>query len=283
MASNSAAYFDPVAAEIAIVRALDELCVRRSNVAVHRTRIDELRRDIAHLRECIDVEKHRLRVTEWQMSERHSVLRQEAEQRRRPMLAEKDGLTQHIGRVKCNLSAAVGRARSLETEKLTLEGKVKDLRDQKGHLEEVLRERSAQLHDLTMACRPVLDEFGKLVALLDAVQASLFDVLRRRVALERERRECVKRESRLASECASLKKALESATSSTDEVQQAGAQAGHTGPAPDRWYKSLMEKLESDAAACQRDLESLKRAVGCGTATDVALQTALDVPDASAL
>lgn len=280
MESNSAAHFDPVAAEIAIVRALDELCARRSNVTMHRARIDELRRDIAHLRECVDAEKHRLRVTEQRMSERRSVLRREAEQRRRPMVAEKEALTQHIGSAECKLSGAIGRARSLETEKLTLEGKVKDLRDQKRHLEEVLCQRSAQLNHVTMASRPVLEEFRKLVTLQDAVQASLFDVLRRRVALERERRERVKHESRLASECASLKKALESVASSLDEVQEAGAEAGDASPVQDRWYKSLMDKLEGDVAACQRDLESLRHAIGCGTATDVALQTTLDVPNA---
>ncbi|KAH6923009.1 hypothetical protein HPB50_020513 [Hyalomma asiaticum] len=282
MTSNTAAHFDPVTAEIAIVRALDELCARRSNVAMHRARIDELRRDIAHLHECIDAEQHRLRVTEQQMCERRTELELDAEQRRRPMVAEKEALTQHIARADCKLSAAIGRARSLETEKLTLEGKVKDLSDQKRHLEDVLRQRGDQLDHVSFSARPVLEEFRKLVALQDATQASLFDVLRRRVALERERRERVRHESRLASERASLNKALESAMASVDEVERECLKAaGDEGPAQDRWYKSLMDKLEGDVATCQHDLEMLRRAVDCGPATDVALQTALDVQDAS--
>lgn len=284
MNGNMAADFDPVAAEIAIVRALDELCARRSNVAVHRARIDALRRDIAHLHECTDAEKHRLRVTEQRMSERLAELVRDAERRRRPMAVEKEALAQQVARAECKLSAVIGRARSLETEKLTLEGKVKDLLDQTRHLEEVLRERSGQLDQISRSSRPVLEEFQKLVARQDALQSSLLDVLRRRVALERDRRERVKQESRLVSEGASLKKDLELATSSSaGEVEHVGdgTEAGPDQcPAPDRWYTSLMEKLEGDAASCQRDLESLRRLVNCGTSADVALQTTLNVPDA---
>ncbi|XP_065311360.1 cingulin-like [Dermacentor albipictus] len=286
--SNSGADFDPVAAEIAIVRALDELCARRSNVALHRARIDELRQDIAHLHERIDAEKHRLRVTEQRMSERRTELGRDAERRRRPMAAEKEALAQCVARAESKLFAVTGRARSLETEKLTLEGKVKDLLDEARHLEDVLRERGGQLDDISRASRPVLEEFGKLVARQDAMQSSLLDALGRRVALERERRELAKQESRLASEGASLKKELELATSSSaGEVEDVGdgTEAGHVqSPAPDRWYTSFIEKLEGDAASCQRDLESLRRAINCSTSTDdVAVQTTPNVPDASFL
>ncbi|XP_050031320.1 uncharacterized protein [Dermacentor andersoni] len=284
MNGNSGADFDPVVAEIAIVRALDELCARRSNVALHRARIDELRQDIAHLHERIDAEKHRLRVTEQRMSERRTELGRDAERRRRPMAAEKEALAQCVARIEGKLFAVTGRARSLETEKLTLEGKVKDLLDEARHLEDVLRERGGQLDDISRASRPVLEEFGKLVARQGAMQSSLLDALGRRVALERERRELAKQESRLASEGASLKKDLELATSSSaGEVEHVGdvTETGHVqSPAPDRWYISLMEKLEGDAASCQRDLQSLRRAINCGTSTDVAVQTTLNVPDA---
>ncbi|KAK8759157.1 hypothetical protein V5799_003213 [Amblyomma americanum] len=282
--NESATDFNPVTAEIAIARALDELCARRSNEAPNRARIEELRREISRLQESIDSENWRLRFTEQRIAERRAELLREAERRRRPVTAEKVSLEQRRARAESELSAVLGRARSLETEKLTLEGKVKDLRDQARHMEEVVGARNEQLTRVAEACPSVLEEYRKLVGRSGALQSSLFNVVRQRVSLERERREHAKQEARLASENAWLREQLEVALvalMSTCEVDGSTVKGEDNGdPEKDRWYQSLMDKLNRDLVSCQRDLEALKLASGCADTDDATAQTTPDVTDA---
>lgn len=273
MENESATPLDPVATEITISRALDELSVRRSNVTRHRARIDELRHDIARLLENLDMEKKRLRVTEQQVAEHRIVLGRSAEERRQPLNADKTSLVQHRARIERELSAAVRRARSLETEKLTFDGKVKDLQDQIRHLNAVVRGRNDQLATLGLMCRPVLDDLRETAGRNDAIMTSLSEALRRRVALERDRRECAKQESQLARENASLRQQLEEAASSSNGSEVSRVADERSVVVEDRWHRSLMGKLESDLASCRRDLEALRVVVGGSASCDVGVQT----------
>lgn len=277
MQSDSATPFDPVATEIAISRALDELSVRRSNVAKYRARIDELRQEIARLLENIDAEKKRLRVTEQRVAEHRVELSRSAEERRQPLNADKASLAKHRARIERELSAAVRRARNLETEKLTFEGKLKDLQDQISHLDVVVRGRNDQLANLGLTCRPVLDDLRETAGRNDAILTSLSEALRRRVVLERDRREWAKLESQLSVENRSLKQQLEEASSSSNEGEVARVADEHGDVVQDRWHRKLVGKLESDLASCRRDLEALRLLVGDPASCDVAVQTSLDM------
>lgn len=264
--------FDPVADEIRLIRLLEELRCRRSNVATNRFRIEELVRETFSLEEQMLTEQQRAKRAEQGAWEARITIKRHRESRLRYLQSSKMTGVDLRSKTKQGLLSAQHDLHELQAHKMALEGKVRDLQEQVERLMMLKWRNPSSSDELQSAFQSVMYNLEEVAKRQYELVPNAEAALKRQRTLQRQRGRWLERVELLLFQNATLKHMFQTSTSELAYLNNSDNLAEQQKPHPS-FLQNVFERLQSDIESYRRDYETIRIIVISAKSSEVSTQT----------